>query len=232
MIMKNILYIIVFALLFIACEKEQIQVFNSQRFVQFSTNYQDTIYTSFFFHNDAPTIKIPVELELVGNALKEDTKFEITAIAEETDVPSESYDILNLIFRKDVFEHNLEVQFNNNPLFKTKKYKLTLEIGSNENIKKGQTAFSRKTLVISDMIEKPVWWDTNMDNYYLGLFYPEKYKAFMNITGVMDLSDYDCDELINISLKFKNELKRLKEAGAPLLLDDGTDMLSTVKILG
>lgn len=59
-----------------------------------------------------------------------------------------------------------------------------------------------------------------------------KFRKFMEVTKVGDLTDYNYDERRALALEFKNELIRLSEIGDPCYDEDNSLMLSSVPVLG
>ncbi len=86
--------------------------------------------------------------------------------------------------------------------------------------------------MISNKVAKPAWWIGNVETLYLGKYTEKKFRTFMAVTGVGDITPYTDFEKRDLYLQFKHYLIAMKDAGTPVLEDDGTDMLSTVPLIG
>src|SRR5690606_18110983 len=113
-----------------------------------------------------------------------------------------------------------------------KEVKLAFFIKNTDKVKSGQHEYSYHVIKFSDKVAKPVWWDANMDRLYLGIYSETKYRKFMEVTGVGDITTYSDSERRIIMLKFKYYLIEMKDKGTPVLLDDGSDMLASVPLIG
>ena len=232
--MKNFVYILLVVIAFYSCSEDKIDLYQGSRYVQFEDHFEDTTSTSFFFYKGANTFDLPIVLDLVGDTLATDMKYSIQVNTEFTDAPSGSFKLESVpMFEKGFITDTIYITFNKVPEFDTGEYKVVLDIAdTDEGLKVGETVYSRKTFKISAMVAQPKWWDETITRYYLGVFDKNKYEAFIDITDETDLTGWEGGPLIEVCRKFKYELIKLKDAGTPLLMEDGTDMLSTVPVIG
>lgn len=114
----------------------------------------------------------------------------------------------------------------------TKSFLLVLNIVEGGDIFPGQISNIRKVISMNDMVSKPSWWDAVMERSYLGVYTELKYRKFMEVTGVGNLGLYDKNHQRVYMLQFKYYLMDQKAAGTPVLEADGTDMLSTIPLIG
>ena len=58
--------------LLVACEKDEIQMWDSGNYVQFMEEYKDSLTYSFFFYGTQEEIKVPLNIRLIGLPLAND----------------------------------------------------------------------------------------------------------------------------------------------------------------
>ncbi|MBL1409182.1 DUF4843 domain-containing protein [Sphingobacterium faecale] len=216
-----------------SCEKAEIQTYNDSHYVQFTRNIIDTLDFSFFFYPGQSEVKVALPVKLVGKMPEKDLSYSIVVVDTDTDAPTDIYALHdNLLFRRGIAQDTAHIIFKNHAKLRDNTYKLTIEIKETADVKPGQSNYKRYAFKISDKVTKPTWWDANMDRFYLGVYSEKKFRAFMDATGVGDLSIYEEGQQRIIMLQFKYHLIELKDKGTPLLMEDGTDMLATVPLVG
>lgn len=231
--MKKITFIICCIIAVYACNKEEIMIYDSGRYIQFEDTYKDTTTSSFFFYPDQTSFQLPMVLKLIGDTLENNLNYKLEISTEYTDAPTNSYALEpSFVFEKGNITDTTYITFNKVTEFETKEFKVVVDVVSTDDLLVGETIYSRKAFKISSMISQPSWWDDVFTDFYLGVYSEKKFRAFIDITGIGDLTGWEDWRLSEICLQFKYELIKLKEAGTPLLMEDGTDMLSTVKIIG
>ncbi|NML22273.1 DUF4843 domain-containing protein [Pseudoflavitalea sp. G-6-1-2] len=219
-------------MLFASCKKQEIDLYSSSRYVQFVTGIQDSISFSFFYYPGKDEIQIALPVKLVGKLFPQDQTYSIEAVSSEGTVTSANYSLPVQTFRKSAVLDTAWVTVKNTPELETKDLRLVLRISENKNIMPGQTEATYKIIRITARVSKPVWWDNNMNMYYLGRYSEKKFRTFMEVTGVGDLAPLDNNQRLIYFLQFKYYLIEQKEKGTPVYMEDGADMLSTVPLLG
>lgn len=227
-----ILYSLLLTILF-SCKKEEMDVYNAGHFIQFTEALTDTTNLSFFFHPGKDELAMAMPLRLVGRMPEADIRYELKVDAKATTAQSQHYTLpASFEFRKGLAIDTAYVTIKKTPEMATTTYLLVITIPTGEEVKPGQTAYARRIFRINDMVTKPTWWDSNMDRFYLGEYTERKFRKFMEFTGVGDLSDKSTTEKTELIKRFKYYLIQMKDAGTPVLEDDGSDMLSTIPIAG
>jgi len=228
----NKLYIIGLALVvtMAACKKENIQTYNAGQYVQFTL--KDTVSLSFFFYPGKSEVDVQLPVRLVGKMPEQDLQYKIVA-GEGTTLPAALYTIAPVFtFKKGQPVDTAHITIKNSAELTTNTYKLVIEMAADGDVQPGQTNYSQRLYTVNDMVSRPAWWDATNELRYLGVYTEKKFRTFMNVTGVGDLTPYTSVEQRDLFLKFKNYLIAMKDAGTPVLEADGTDMLSTVPLIG
>ncbi len=231
--MKKIFISLAVMFLFAACNKEDVPVYQDKlSYVQFLQSYTDSINVSFFLYPTETVHELPLVLKLAGAPLQGDTEFMISVLDESTAKP-EHYDLpAKLQFRAERATDTLFLKLNKIDGLDRVPVRLVLEIQGKGNLLAGQTAYTRKIIWLSNTIAQPGWWDAAFTRSFLGAYTDKKFSEFIRITKTGDLEGVEPDRVRALCLKFKAELVRLKNAGMPVREEDGTDMLSTIPLLG
>lgn len=235
-IMKRILLLIIVglgAIPFFNCQKQDIMLYNDGHYIQFTGSWQDTTILSFFFHPGKEEVDIGFPVRLVGHMLDTDLEYFIEVDQTQTTAGEANFNVRSSYrFRTGRQVDTAYVTFRKTPNLQSEEVRLAFYIRDTPNVKAGQTEYIYQIVKINDMVSKPNWWDTNMDRYYLGVYSEAKYRTFMEVTGVGDMSQYDEHQRRIFMLQFKYYLLEMKENGKPLLLEDGSDMLDSVPLIG
>ncbi|MBO9632647.1 MAG: DUF4843 domain-containing protein [Chitinophagaceae bacterium] len=216
-----------------SCKKEEMDVYRSGHFIQFTQAITDTTNFSFFFYPGKDELSIPMPIRLVGTMPEADIKYELKVDAKASTAQSQHYSLpASFEFRKGLAIDTAWVTIKKTPEMTTTTYLLVITIAPEGEVKPGQTVYAKRIFRINDMVTKPSWWDSNMDRFYLGEYTERKFRKFMEFTGVGDLSEKSDTEKTELIKRFKYYLIQMKDAGTPVLEDDGSDMLSTIPIAG
>ena len=231
---KNILTaLLLSSCFFYGCKKKDIPLYEGGNYVQFTAGLQDTLNMSFFFYPNKDVVDLPVPLRLVGKMSAEAIPFKIVADgAGSTALPNHYSLPESFFFKAGRPLDTAYIRINKTPEMANKEFVLVLKLEATENSMPGQTGYTRRVLKISDMVRKPLWWTTTIDTYSLGIYSEAKYRKFMEVTGIGDLSVYSTFEQRDYMLQFKYYLIKMRDAGTPVLEADGSDMLSTVPLIG
>ncbi|QEC44922.1 DUF4843 domain-containing protein [Pseudobacter ginsenosidimutans] len=237
--MKKTISTIIFSgtvasILFLAsCKKQEIGVYNSGRYLQFVTPFQDSISFSFFYHLGKNEVTIGMPVKLIGQLFSEDQQYTVEALLSEGTATAANYSLpAAQVFRKGVTRDTAWITVKNTPGLETSNLRLVLHLKGGSQIEPGQTEATYKIIRLTASVSKPTWWDSNMDLYYLGRYSEKKFRKFMEVTGVGDLEPLNNNQRLIYFLQFKYYLINQKQNGTPVYMEDGADMLSTVPLLG
>lgn len=231
--MKKLLISLVAIYFLVACDKANIPMYHDNKsYVQFAESYLHSVNISFFLYPTENTYKLPLALKLAGAPLQKNTEFAIVVLNEST-AKAEHYDLPDRIeFQAGQATDTLVLNLNKVDGLDKEPVCLILEIQGKGKLMAGQTIYTRKIIWLSNAIAQPIWWDQAFVRSFLGVYTDKKFSEFIRITKTGDLDGMDPDRVRSLCLKFKAELVRLRNAGTPILEADGTDMLSTIPLLG
>ena len=69
------------------------------------------------------------------------------------------------------------------------------------------------TLLFSDMIARPSWWNSIVETNFLGQYSDTKYRLFIEATGIADMTGLSESEQRAYSIIFRDFLARGRENG-------------------
>ena len=244
---KNILLILLLTVILGACDKREIEIFTDGNEIYFEKFYIDEVYpglaqadstvASFFFYPDeTQDIEASLTLLLSGDTLKEDQKFQLKVVEEETTANPDEYTIdPEYIFHANTISKDsndirdvIDIKFHRSDRLESMPAGVTLvvEIVPNENLKLGQIERTRAKIILTTATIRPSWWGDEVTDNLLGEYSGTKYKLFLNeIDKNAEMSEELIqkrpDRAIQLTLEFKNWLLQQD----PVIMDeDGEPM--------
>ena len=235
--MRKILFIIIATLslcVILSCSKDEIHGYKASSALWFEgTVYERDGYDGAYVRKDSVEVSATqypgkdehihnFKLFLIGKILSEPTEYKVVLIDSLSDESALKY-----------------VSIPEHPMFAagetTDYFPVTIAIGqipdgyvgnvayrleANQNFDEGYAQNQTIKLTINNVTTKPTWWKREITDAYLGEFSKEKYKAFIECTGRIDLEGLSPIEKRKICREFKQYVldNNLKEA-------DGTDMI-------
>lgn len=213
-----------------SCKKENLTTYNAGHYIQFVS--KDTVNFSFFFYAGQTEVDVALPVRLIGKMPEQDLPYKIIP-GDGTTLPAELFTIADgYAFKKGQPLDTAHIKIKNRADLATTSYKLFLTIATAGDVQPGQTSYNQRLYLVSNMVVKPAWWTSDVDTKYLGVYTEKKYRTFMAVTGVGDVTPYTDVEKRDLYLKLKSYLIAMKDAGTPVLEADGTDMLSTIPLIG
>ena len=190
------------------CEEQKLTTYSGDYFVQFEKTTIDSTNVSFMFYPGHDYLEFPVVMELVGVATEHNLNYKVVADPEFTTATAQHYSIPeNQFLRAGRYIDTLYVRLNKTDDLNTNKVRLVLRIESTSDLKIGKIEQSAAVIWLNNSLTKPTWWNSDIDNYYLGTYSNKKYEVFIQVTGIFDMSDLDSSTKRSYALKLKQYLK-------------------------
>lgn len=230
--MKQILLILGILYLFSACEREHIMTYNSDAYVQFTKSVTDSSEFSFTFYPNKDTVEYGVRVKLVGLPVDREREYKVVVVDDYTTAAPGNYVLPErCVFEKNEVQSVIALKFIKTKNLQTTPVRLALRLEANENFKVGETAYSACIIWMNDKISRPAWWNSTIQNSYLGDYSDKKYRLFIEVTGQGVLDSTDPVACRYHSLIFRNYLKDQEEMGNIVYEDDGYTKM-TVSVIG
>ena len=167
-----------------ACSKEGLTQYDAAKNYLYIPNdkYMDTTFVTFKHHPGIDDYDVFFEVRLVGIQLIEDKSYSIEVVKDKTTAKVEDYTLdTEQIFHAGVLKDQLKITLHN-----------TAHL-LNETVR-----------------VKPTWWNSDIEMNYLGEWTPIKYEKFIVSCGgeVLDLSEYEGYQIMELAVKFKNDIEK------------------------
>lgn len=111
---------------------------------------------------------------------------------------------------------NLKITLHKTPHLDEETVKVTVRLVPNETFGLadylGTNEYTKAimaSITFDNKLSKPLWWDQNIEDNFLGEWTATKYSYFIESCDgeVLDLTDYDADEIRLLAMKFKKDIK-------------------------
>lgn len=232
--MKNkidkILFLTVVFLIPVAwgCEKD-LGEYSGVDYIYFSADMtQDSLTYCFGLAGVEEQDTVGLELKIAGMPVTADRQYEVR-IAEQSELKAGSdVVVLKPIFRGNRITDTLWVVVKNSGKLKQGEYLLQLDLVANEYFSLCFPKQNSAKIYLTDVVEKPGWWDETQVNEGLGAYSETKYRLFIQVCWVTDFGSLDYPERRDAVLRFRKYLDEEAEKGNVILDEDGQPMKVTI----
>lgn len=229
--MKQVLLILGIYCLFSACEREHIMTYGNDAYVQFTSNVADSVEFSFTFYPNRDTIEYGLDVKLVGHPADRDRVYKVVVVEDYTTASSKHYILPeSCVVGKDDVESKVALKLVKTPDLQTTPVRLALRLEPTGDLMVGETTCAARIIWINDKISKPSWWNSTIQNSYLGTYSDKKYRLFIEVTGVGVLDPDDAIDCRLNALILKKYLKEQEDIDI-VYEDDGFTKM-TVTVIG
>ena len=204
-----------------ACSKEGLTQYDAAKNYLYIPNdkYMDTTFVTFKHHPGIDDYDVFFEVRLIGIQLIEDKSYSIEVVKDKTTAKVEDYTLdTEQIFHAGVLKDQLKITLHNTAHLLNETVRVTLRLTPNENFGVadylGESESRAQSLTASvafdNQISKPSWWNSDIEMNYLGEWTPIKYEKFIESCGgeVLDLSEYEGYQIMELAVKFKNDIDK------------------------
>jgi hypothetical protein bacD2_19332 len=230
--MKRILLILGMLYLFSGCEREHIMTYGNDAYIQFTGKMADSLEFSFTFYPNRDTIDYGLGVKLVGLPEDREREYKVVVVDDYTTAASGNYILPErCVLGKNEEQCELVVKLVKTPDLQTTPVRLTVRLEPTRDFMLGETSHIARIIWINDKISKPDWWNSVIVNSYLGTYSDEKYRLFIEITGVGYLNPEDAVDCRFNALLLKKHLNE-KEANDETVYEKDGHTKMTVTVIG
>lgn len=207
--MKKYILLVLLASAFFACNRDDIEAYESGRFLYIPDSLEmNSAFVSFKHHLGKDSYKVPFIVRMIGSVSTENLPYEIEVIDSLTTAAPEDYSWTAPVFGAGRNRDTLWLEIHNTAHLNTETVRLEVRLVENENFRIGY--YDRLTAGVSfnNQMSQPLWWDENITNLFLGTYSEEKYLAFYACTGVSDLTDLPFWRLRQLTLEFRAYIEK------------------------
>lgn len=210
------------------CEKD-LEEYSGLDYIYFSADMtQDSVTYCFGLAGVKEQDTVGLELKISGMPAVADREYEVR-IAENSGLKAESdVVVLKPVFRGNRIVDTLWVVVKNSGKLKQGKYLLQLDLVSNAYFSLCFPKQNSAKIYLTDVVEKPEWWDENQVNEGLGEYSETKYRMFIQVCRVTDFGSLEFPERRDAILRFRKYLDEEAEKGNVILDEDGRPMKVTI----
>lgn len=228
---KNILFaLFACTLLWVSCDQREIPLYDTARhMIEFENETTDSTIFTFIYHPHEDYYDLPLVMQLGGVAAERDLTYKVVVDEEFTTATSAHYSVADsYIFRAGRYQDTCFVRLNKTADLDGTQVRLVLRLEGTSDMEVGKLENAIAVIRFSNTIDRPVWWDSDIETFYLGTYSQKKFLLYLEIGGV-DLTDASDSMKRAYALKFKQYL--LDHAGEPETIEeDGQPM--TAPVLG
>lgn len=213
--MKKLLWIFIGMFFFlIGCQEDELTEFTQNRYIKFrfynnlGADYYKSEYSFAYEAEEVKEKKLTFPVEFKGYSLDEDLSFKVE-IDTGTTLSKDSYVLPEAqVFRKGVGSvDSLKVTILRTEELQEGNKLLRLKLVSNEYFQTYMADSSFIEINVNDVLSRPEWWDSSVENAYLGKYSKAKHEEFVKCTGVEDFGELDPSAKRHYALQFKRYLE-------------------------
>ena len=229
--MKNkILIILALALLSIGCDKREIPTYNTGRhYIEFENATVDSTIFTFIYHPYDEYYDLPVAVKIAGQDADRDLTYKIYVDEELSTAETKHYTLPEkTVIRQGFYHDTCYIRLNKTSDLDSKKVRLVIRLETTSDLAVGKLENSVAIIQFSNTVDRPEWWDSNVEQYYLGTYSQKKFVLFLQVTEA-DLTGASDSEKRAYALEFKQYL--IDHRGEPETIDENGQPM-TVPVLG
>lgn len=202
-----------------ACSKDSVDEYGDIAYVYLVNKDTDTssvkpIEYSFAFHPGADKDTVPLLVKLMGKLKDQNRSIALTVDASQTTAIASDYELPRTIeLRAGHAVDTIALVLHKSDRLKTGKFKIRIALQANEHFVLGPLANRFVDITFSDMIARPGWWTTIVETNFLAKYSDNKYRLFIEATGIADMTGLSETEQRAYAIIFRDFLARGRENG-------------------
>lgn len=227
------IYYILFAAMItvLSCKKEQIMQYEGGSYIQFERSFNDSSLFSFLGLPNKDEAVIPIAVKLTGKPENRDRNFKIAVVKELSTATDANYSLpSSFTLKANRVTDTAWITVKKTAQLSSKSLKLVFKLEPTADLKVGQTDYAALILYISNVLARPDWWNSTVEDDFLGEYSDKKFLLFLQVTGRSELDASNDNELRYYTIQFKNYLLQEKDAGRTVREENGSEM--TVALIG
>jgi len=204
------------------CKKDEIDIYNGNTYIYFDREGEDVQEYSFAFHPGIDLDTVPLIVKLIGYPTDYDREIGLVINESKTTADAADYWLPSeFVLRAGSHIDSIPLVLYKSEKLKESKFTLYLEIKDSEELRSGPVPNCFAQIVFSDMLAKPDWWDEVVVTNFLGKYSDEKYRLFIEDTGIADLTGMSESAMRAYALIFRDFLKKGREEGKEFVDESG-----------
>ena len=184
--MKNRIFVILaFVFVWMGCDEREIPVYDTGKFyIEFENETVDSTIFTFIYYPHNEYYDLPVAMKIAGETAKRDLTYKISVDEELSTVEDKHYSLPETtVFSKGVYHDTCYVRLNKTADLSNRAVRLVLRLEATSDMEVGKLDNAVAIIQISNTVARPSWWDSNIEQYYLGAYSQKKFVLFLEVTG-------------------------------------------------
>lgn len=205
-----------------SCKKDEIDSYSGESYIYFVNKGSEEIEYSFSFHPGKERDTVPLVIALIGQISDMDRKVGIYVDTDSTTAAASDFLLPStFVLRGGHHRDTIPLVLVKSAKLRESKYRISLKIRDEQELLTGPLTNQFLTIVFSDMISKPAWWDAAMTSNFLGVYSDAKYRFFIEATGIADLTGMSESEKRAYALIFRDFLRKGRDEGKTFVDENG-----------
>lgn len=176
----KICFMVMAALVVMACSKDKIETWESKSFVWF-VNTDTTVLSFLQYDDDVKEAMIEFELSMAGQTVSYDRKIDVQMSTPPSGAGTK-VEVTSAVIPADSVNGVVKIKVFRTANLTERADTMVFKLCATEYLEVGDTSQLKKALVIADMAVKPGWWN-NWADYYIGNYSEERYRVIIAATG-------------------------------------------------
>lgn len=190
----HIVCLIIISTLIISCSKDELMSWDNRGAVRFENT--DTLRYTFAYMQNPTSDIVEFPLILSGFVTNTDRSINIRVVSEARN-PQTKYEIMPAVLEAGQDTAYLKVKIYCTENLITERDTLTFEVFDSNDLLAGDKDYRIHSLTIYNRIERPTWWDTNVEGY-MGSFEETKMVIFQELFKTTDYYPFNTDILMEL----------------------------------
>lgn len=229
--MKNKVFVIwIIALVWVGCDRREIPTFDTKEYyIEFEKATVDSTIFTFIYHPTADYYDLPIVMQIAGEAAGRDLAYKLSVNEKLSSAEVKHYTMPEkTVIRAGHYQDTCYLRLNKTEDLDGRKIRLVLYLEETSDFAVGKQENAAFIIQFSNTVDRPAWWDSTIEQYYLGTYSEKKFILFLQVTEA-DLTGASDSQKRAVALKFKQYL--IDHKGEPETLENNGQPM-TVPVRG
>lgn len=202
-----------------SCAEDKIDVYSGDQYIYFTdlqgNPEENAVRVSFNNYPLDDELTIKLGLALVGDPMDMDRPYKLSVVEDKSTALAENYELPQTPkFKANAVKDELALKLIKTDRL-TEDVSVLLKIESNDYFSGSIQHFDTIRVVFNNIEDKPLWWDDDVKNVYLGAYSRAKYRALVQYGGeeAAKFGELDSSQKRRCALRLKDAIAQygLKE---------------------
>lgn len=177
--------------LMVACSDVDLESYHYDHFIQFEKSSKDSTIFSFAYDETLQSGTVKLKMNLISPLSDRSRKFKIAFLEKESSAKA-GVDFELPVETQEVMDNDSVAWFvftvKRNPALTDRNAVIVWQVEESTDFKPGFPEYRQARVVISNQLTRPEWWGKWHEDNGLGSYSELKYRTFMGIVKVQDMT--------------------------------------------